>query len=173
MPKYFIITGLPRSRTAWLAALFCNGNVICFHEPVNNFSSLKEMKEFLDTLPYEYVGISDSSIGFYEKFYTDNFKDAPIVVIDRIEEEAKIDLAYFLDISIDKANELIRKLDSGLEDIKQRAKIFNFRELNNNDVVEQVWNALIPSIPFDKLRCELFQTLMIQQHKEKVFKNLK
>src|ERR1700733_452815 len=173
MPKYFIITGLPRSRTAWLAGLFSTGNVICFHEPINNFSSLKEMKDYLDSLPYEYVGISDSSIGYYEEFYTDNFSDAPIVVIDREEAVVIFDLADFLNIKIKQSRELINKVNIGLKKIKNRASVFNFESLNDSGVIGIIWNILIPTIPFDKLRCELFQTLMIQQHKEKVLKNIK
>lgn len=53
----FLITGLPRSRTAWFAAV-CTGNgSVCYHEPQEDPITL------LKTIGHERIGISDSGAG--------------------------------------------------------------------------------------------------------------
>jgi len=62
--RRFLITGLPRSRTAWLAVAATHGEVVCHHEPKNNLPSWDAI---FDTVwsGGGCVGISDHGLGFY------------------------------------------------------------------------------------------------------------
>lgn len=165
MPKFFIITGFPRSRTAWFSALFSQNEVICFHEPSLHFEDLEIMLRELEQLDYEYVGISDSSIGLTSQFYIDNFKDAPIVVIDRKQHEAKASLIKFLSMQENVAEVLINAVFNGILKLAEHRKVkyIKFEELSNNEAVKEMWEYLIPDKKFDNIRCNMFQKLVINQ----------
>jgi hypothetical protein len=60
MPQPFIITGLPRSRTAWMATL-CNTvpGAMCWHEPTAELSWRDALRLLKDEAVF-YAGISDA-----------------------------------------------------------------------------------------------------------------
>ena len=62
MTRKFLITGLPRSRTAWLAVAATRGGVVCHHEPS---AWLKDPDALTDLWnePHDAGGISDSALG--------------------------------------------------------------------------------------------------------------
>lgn len=76
MPKHFLITGLPRSRTAWLAAFMSAGNCVCLHEP-RNWESV-----FASDGP-KFVGISDSGLGFQLGRIMQDY-DMPVLIVERL-----------------------------------------------------------------------------------------
>ena len=45
MKNIFFITGLPRSRTAWLANWFTYGHTFCFHEACRKVGKIEELKD--------------------------------------------------------------------------------------------------------------------------------
>lgn len=62
----FLITGLPRSRTAWLAAVANTvPGAICFHEPVMQYPSWQSCLSLWKSSSRQFVGISDSGLGFH------------------------------------------------------------------------------------------------------------
>lgn len=62
MSRKFFVTGLPRSRTAWLANLLSYGDKsFCFHEAVRRAKDTQDMFGLYESLPHELVG--DSSCG--------------------------------------------------------------------------------------------------------------
>lgn len=174
MPKYFIITGLPRSRTAWMANLFCTGNVICFHEPINLFGDLVAMKNYLDGLPYEYVGISDSSIGGHCDWYLENFKDVPVVFIEREVKVVLEDFEKFMGMSAEDAKKCIDWVWEGATRLHELPNTITvpFEKLNDTATVGKMWEYCIPDIEFDIRRCSILQFMDIQQHKGKVLANI-
>jgi len=58
----FLITGLPRSRTAWLALLTTGRHSYCHHEPLKHTQSFEEYAAFWNAPDLPYIGISDSGI---------------------------------------------------------------------------------------------------------------
>ena len=61
MSKFFI-TGLPRSRTAWLASFFTGNNSFCYHEILRVSSGFDDAIRKLSHRKEMYVGNSDSSL---------------------------------------------------------------------------------------------------------------
>ena len=171
--EFFLITGLPRTRTAWLANLFTANNAICFHEPSNDFRSLEEMKSYFDTLPYQYVGISDSSIPFYWDF----FKKIPaqkMVIVNRDENEVLNSLLKFTNAGLPVCKKMIEWGKSGLIKIKQEREFLevDFDTLSNNNVVKRIWNYVLP-MQFDIIRCQILQRMVIQQDYQKAMDTIK
>lgn len=62
MTPPFFITGLPRSRTAWLANLFTWGDSFCYHDILGECGSLSELDSKIGECSSRFVGVSDSSI---------------------------------------------------------------------------------------------------------------
>lgn len=81
----FCITGLPRSRTAWLAALMCAHGVETLHEYPPFFETLEELRAWLyagtAAEPHGYV--DGFSLIYHAPLVKLHFADSPIVIIVR------------------------------------------------------------------------------------------
>jgi len=75
----FLITGLPRSRTAWFSAYLTQGEVLCTHEAI-------ALKLPLESENHKYVGTSDSGY-VLDREWMDEHKDIKIVIIERDTQE--------------------------------------------------------------------------------------
>lgn len=72
----FIVTGLPRSRTAWVANYLTYGDMFCLHDALVNWDDLK--------LPdVEYAGIADSGASLFQDNLSERFPDAKWIIIER------------------------------------------------------------------------------------------
>lgn len=66
MSKPFLITGLPRSRTAWMAVAASNDQSVCWHEPLSWLGHWEAVFHAIwPGRDHRYVGISDSALGFH------------------------------------------------------------------------------------------------------------
>jgi len=174
MSNQFIITGLPRSRTAWLSALFCDRDVVCFHELINKFASLELMKEYIDSLHYKYVGISDSSIGIRKNFYIDNFKYVPFLIIKRDKDEVVKSFSKVSGLTQKQNAETINLIESGINEIKQNCDFLEveYNDLNNEETLKLIFEYCAPEINFDRNKLSIFQNLSITQHRAKVLSEM-
>ena len=85
MPRLFFVTGLPRSRTAWMSVFLTHGPSICLHEPTTRCGSMKEVRELMESQqPLGWVGAADPNLGlFAEEWLAEFGHDTPIVAIAR------------------------------------------------------------------------------------------
>lgn len=85
------MTGFPRSRTAWLSALFCAHGIETFHEYNQFFASLEDLGRWLhegtEQSPHGYV--DGFSIINHAPLLKEYFADFPIVVIRRNPDEVR------------------------------------------------------------------------------------
>lgn len=58
----FLITGLPRSRTAWLSVAATGPKSICHHEPVSDHATYADFCRIFADDRFEHVGVSDSAL---------------------------------------------------------------------------------------------------------------
>lgn len=66
MSRKFLITGLPRSRTAWLSLVASQvAGAICYHEPIVFCKTWQDSLAVWSLKGYTHLGISDSSLGFH------------------------------------------------------------------------------------------------------------
>lgn len=87
MTNYFI-TGLPRSRTAWLSNLLTYGNSFCWHdiryiEGSSIPAPLEQIKKRLALSGFEKIGASDPAIISCWEWLRDSYPNAKWVVIER------------------------------------------------------------------------------------------
>ena len=103
----FLILGLPRSRTAWLANFMTSDGIQCSHEGLNGCKSLDEYKAKFKP------NSGDSNTGLASFNFEDLFEDFKIVVIDS-EIEASVDFTkrYFNADVTSEMEVLNKRLDS-------------------------------------------------------------
>ena len=76
MSSNFLILGLPRSRTAWLANFLTYGDVTCTHEGLNGCRTLLEYKrQFKDN-----SGDSNTGLAIFD--FESLFSDFKLIIID-------------------------------------------------------------------------------------------
>ena len=85
--KPVVITGLPRSRTAWFSAYLTQGHVLCYHEAAKDKLSLQPV--------VKYTHIGDSSSGYVlTPEWVEEQPEHNIVVIHRPIDDVIESLAY-------------------------------------------------------------------------------
>ena len=146
--KSFFITGLPRSRTAWLANYFTTGSVLCLHE-----ASYEEFLDRKNSGLWDYVGLSST------KLYEDIEKiDGPVLVVKRdLNDVYKWAKDY---CSIDWLKYLNAKLVMG----KQLTVDFDDIDIS----LEVIQGYLTPSIPYDEVRAELMMNYNVQVTEDRI-----
>jgi len=75
----FLITGLPRSRTAWFSAYLTQGDVLCTHEAVAH-------KLPMTSENHRYVGTADSGY-ILDPDWMEEYEGIKIVIIERDTQE--------------------------------------------------------------------------------------
>ncbi len=168
--KKFLITGLPRSRTAWLCALFnMHPDIVCLHEPINEYPNIAAMAAYINDVQRKYVGISDSSIGAYSDFYIRYF-DCPILIVKRDRDEAIESYCEFLGFTKEQAEYPFSLIEKGIYEIKKAKRFLevDFNDLDDTRVIKYVWEHCVPDIEFDEFKCETLQGLIVIQNVYKV-----
>lgn len=112
--KNFFITGLPRSRTAWLAAYFTDGNVFCYHDGLKYLNKKEEFYYLMGAAHKDYkldtIGNSDSGL-IYTDFQT-RFPDADTVIIERpVADSWQSMVSLGFSVDVDFFFENAKKLD--------------------------------------------------------------
>jgi len=139
----FVITGLPRSRTAWFAGYFTQGDTICVHEAA--FYD-KDMD-----LPFENIGTADSGY-LNEPEWAEAFAPDKVVVVHRPLKEVirSLDIIGITNVD-DKMADLQVRLNEvvGLH--------VDFYDIGLKDIHEYLG---LPG--YNKERADLFMHLNIQ-----------
>lgn len=167
LAKNFLVTGLPRSRTAWMAAFLSTGNSICFHEPLKKLSDISELPEALRSVNHSYVGASDSGAGYFLPWIMKN-SPMPILIIDRDERDVTESMQS---IGYQMGN-AIELLSDRLHAAKCHPDVMwvTFDSLDNNRIMQKIWWHLMPGSAFDEERYEVFKDLKIVADIEKIEK---
>lgn len=173
----FFVTGLPRSRTAWLAAWLSTGRATCYHDLLKTL----ELPALVEKLKGGYArGDSDSGLLWYWEELNQAVPDARWVLIERSSPEAL--LAY---------NRAFARPYPGTEQMTpaQRAQVWmhlqhhraqlaadglggrlltvTYDGLNQMEVARRVWEWVHPD-PWDEERWREFDALKITVIPEKL-----
>lgn len=166
----FCITGLPRSRTAWLAALFTAHGIETVHEYPPFFGTIDLLGQWL------YAGTPDAPHGYVDGFAAiyhpdlvrQHFAANPVVVIHRNPAEVRRSWqAWDGPITDDAFMDVILKFDA----FNRKATAPNFLHVNYSDLdsFETVDELVIHCTgrPLKRKTWELFHLLKIELHKSK------
>ena len=182
--QHFFITGLPRSRTAWLANFFTYGKSVCWHDASRRDMNARGVIDcFRDAGgAADYVGDADSGLPFLGLELARYLPEARWLIVRRDITQARESFAKFfrerpyrgvpmertaLERIFDHCQEKLQELAAGLP-----AGSYiecEFRDLDSNLVLEEAWRFLTPGNPWSSLRCELLQGIEINVKPDKLW----
>lgn len=144
----FLILGLPRSRTAWLANFMTSQDIFCSHEGLNGCVTLQQYKDKFT------LNSGDSNTGLALFDFEDQFKDFKKVIIDNtIDASVKFALTHY---GVD-TTETMTVLSERLSSLDGLHVAFN----DINDRLEEIWDYITPK-QFDNSRAEMLINFDIQ-----------
>lgn len=163
MTPYFI-TGLPRSRMAWLSNAMTYGDSTCLFEPMSkckDFPETATLKEMLASTGTSIAGSSDCTYAVFTDQIIKNFPGAKCVVVVRDVRD-----------SIAGMNKLgfladTRFYDAALGGIcamlrwPQTLRV-EYNGLSDPSIGEAIWNHCVPGIPFNRNRWAQLSELNVQ-----------
>jgi len=170
----FFITGLPRSRTSWLANFFTYKDSFCFHELCQYGRDFMQLHQKMCTRVESYVGTSDCAVPYYFDDIIQVGDTWSLAIVERDFDDIEESLVNF-------HGKLTGEEYKALETSKQKIDIFKnkynpyiikFEDLNNINKVEELWYHCIPGLEFDADRFELLNTMNIQPEKKQYMDHL-
>jgi hypothetical protein len=147
----FIVLGLPRSGTTWLANWLTTDLTLCLHDP------------FADSMPNKWprdgrrLGISCTGAYLMPDWLAQ--QHCPVAVIERDPADCAASLGA--DVS---------GLKSALDAV--HARRWQFDALWREGSALALWRYLVPGVPFDKLRYRLLREMQVQPHMKKWTPNM-
>lgn len=168
MSKPFLVTGQPRSRTAWMAAAATDGRAICFHEPM---ATLKCWQDVFDTVWHghghsmRYVGISDHGLGFHLREILRRLP-MPVLIIERPIAEVNASLAK---LGLPASNFCDLLAESLAYDHPCIRRVAYDALANTSDVIDCM-RHLMPGAFIDTRRLARYQLLHIEADTEKALR---
>lgn len=143
----FLVLGLPRSRTAWLANFLTYDGLFCYHEGLNGCNSIGDYVDKIGT-----NGDSNTGLMFFD--FEPYFKDSKIIVIDSdIDKSIKFAKKVFKEDISDAMAIAKASLD------KIKGLHIKYEEIN--DRLDAIW-SYVSDKPMNKKRAENLTKLNIQ-----------
>lgn len=160
----FLISGLPRSRTAWASVLCTTQNSICYHEPCVKFKKWDDLVDLYQRETPKFVGVSDSSVVFLLPWILETIQPRT-VIIERNVGEVKASLDR-LGIP---SGEYLELSFAALKAIRNHPLVMwvPYRALEIPRIVQRMFAHLLPGEPFDEDRYELLAKMRIVTDFEK------
>ena len=150
--KNFFIAALPRSRTAWLANLFCNQDSFCYHESMSRFSALPELDN-------KFVGSAETDIDLIPEGYR------TLIVHRDVDECFDSLIRSFEPPKEVDFEEYTKRLYSMLLDNAEKLTYMKGLHVAFNDIdtrLEEIWSYLLPDTYIDMNRIDEMTRVNIQ-----------
>lgn len=182
----FFITGLPRSRTAWLANFMTHRSSFCFHERLKDCARPQDLAYHLRTAEarhHLFVGDSDSILPLHAPKVIEQFPEARWIIVWRDATKAALSYVKYFGaqryVGQDypkmaevehKMAELTRRLGQ-IPHLMAKENLLEvtFGSLERESILESIWNHCTRGmVQFDRERARLLQTLRVQVIPEKV-----
>lgn len=155
----FLITGLPRSRTAWMSVFCTTGDALCYHEPIAKLRDISELPALFQSEFYKHVGISDSTLGFFLDWILSHIQPRTLI-IERDPQEVS---ASLLRLGLPDTN-FVEMLSEKLAASKAHPLVMwvPFDALNSKRVMQKIFWHLMPGAAFDEERYEQLSKMEIE-----------
>lgn len=164
--RRFLVTGLPRVRTAWMAALFSGDKVKCFHDAVHH-GGVQRLLEHVDSCRSPIVGLLDPGAAcVYPREAIKMFAGWPIVVVERNSDDSRTGLQNWFGFPLDNWENLESNFKWFLENIPTQYYSVPFDALDEFNTVNHLYGHCT-GLSLDSHRFNLFNTLKIEQHRGK------
>ena len=167
MPGRFLITGLPRCRTAWLSVAATEYRSICYHEPTQFLPEWRDIERIWSGNRYAYIGISDHGLGFHLAEILNRWTPRTLIVERGVREvEAALAAAFPGQSSPGYCPLLAERLAEIPEHPLVRR--VSFQALGDTEEVFRCLRHLMPEARLDYVRLQELQRMNIQVDREKV-----
>jgi len=144
----FLVLGLPRSRTAWLANFLTYSDIICTHEGLNGCNNINE---YLDKFKPK---SGDSNTGLMMFDFERYFRDFKIIIIDNtVDSAVEFSKRYYHHDSTELMTIAQRRLS------KTEGLHVPFKSINDN--LEKIWDY-VSGEQFDERRAKFLINLDVQ-----------
>jgi hypothetical protein len=154
----FFIFGMPRSRTAWLANLFCTDSVHCFHEISK--APPWDIRKTLESSAKDFVGLSEPNMLLFAEAM-ELYPGSRVVVIERAFHDVTNSLLLRAHAEI--VAEVMRQQIEAIGKIcLERHQYYGFNELDDIDRVLSLWNYLVPRVVPDVERIKQLMQFNVQ-----------
>lgn len=161
--KRFLVTGLPRMRSAWLAALFSSDQVQCFHDAIHH-GGVDRMLADISASKAQIVGLLDpSAASVYPRDALAIFGNDPIVVVFRDERECRTGLEKWMGQYLTHWDELVKHCQWFLKAVDRKFYAIEYATLDDYEAVAEMYR-ICTGLTLDRHRFDLFNTLKIEQH---------
>jgi hypothetical protein len=158
--KPFFLTGMPRSRTAWMANWLTTDTTICYHDPKPG----SKLADYFAQNPNKRVGWSGPEVcTVFEEH-----KDAPWVIVARETSEALpafASIATQHGLTLQQINDFWFERLTLLGTMAEQPNVIwvNFHDLNLIETARRLWGHLLPELLFDAERWAMLNDLHITQ----------
>lgn len=167
--RNFFVTGLPRSRTAWIANYLTWGKTFCFHDGFVGLAHPLEIRKKFDAIHakgFETVGNSDPANLYFLDTLIKDFPDAYWVLIKRdlkeCRESASQAFGHYSDLNFEQAQ--MKKLDDYLWERRVSGITLDFTCLDVH-VMQGEFSRFVDSPPE---RTDLLLSMQIQLTSERL-----
>lgn len=177
----FFITGLPRSRTAWLANLLTYSTSFCWHDALTFTSTIPRLWTFLCEHirnGYDYLGNSDSALLFHRDEMVKLFPEAKWVIVERDSKEVAKSFWDQFHATYPGGPTTFEEtclMTSNLSELFQKVKNafpnclhVKFTDLENPPTIEAIWKHCLPSLRFNGDRLRMLETFRVNVIARKV-----
>lgn len=168
--RQFFITGLPRSRTAWLANFFTTENCFCYHDALSFISPVNMPYQFtrhVETI----VGDSDSALVIHMSIMLRLFPTAAWVFVRRPVEEAassywktfgnRYPCGPQTQSECDRRFNMLEEQLDQAEGMVSNKMAVQFSRLSNENTMRAMWDFLIGDTPFNKERWRMLESMQV------------
>lgn len=166
MKNNFFITGLPRSRTSWLANFFTYNSSFCYHEATRFCTNIRDLKELMGNHTAINIGNADPAMLYIMNDALKAFPGAKVVLIEReLHETIDSFIDFYTSYEYNRIQEWIEYMFEMMEKVKQKYDVLTVRHdaLNKMEECKKLWNYLLPDEPFDEKRWNLLDELYINK----------
>ncbi|MFP4448807.1 MAG: hypothetical protein ACLFPH_08730 [Bacteroidales bacterium] len=177
MKNNFFITGLPRSRTSWLANFFTYNDSFCFHEGTRFCFNMNDFMELMKSHSANNIGNADPALLYIMDDVIKKFPTAPVVLVEReLHETIDSFIDFYTSYEYKSIQEWIEDLFEIMAKIKQKYDVLTIQhdELNSIEGCKKIWNYLLPGETFDEKRWtlldELYINKLVDKHSSHVMK---
>lgn len=166
LSRPFLVTGLPRTRSAWLSVFLTRRPMsVCVHELSRSVSPDRPAKvsQILDRLreaPTKYAGTADSGLLADPEGLLKAAIEMPVAVIARDVRECRKSLMRSFGWEIPKA-----AVDAYIDVVRSPAvRVFKFDELESESTLMELSAFLRPGMAWDETHWWFLRGLNIQVH---------
>lgn len=181
LKQFFFITGLPRSRSAWLANFFTWGKAFCLHDAMTKGAYCRAVIDQLLPLRCAYAGDADSALCLVAPEMQRLLPDAKWLLVRRDRADAQESFARFFGgrpyprTPMDKRtlcavfDHCVAAYERTRSSLRPGSFIeIPFEELDSKLALEEAWRFLTPGNAWSAPRCDMLQQLETNVRPEKV-----